>query len=694
MTLAVGVLLNNRYRIQSVLGQGGMGAIYRARDENLGVSVAVKENLFLTDEYARQFQNEANILASLRHPTLPRVRDYFVVSGQGQYLVMDYIDGEDLRTRIDREKRLPENEVIMIGIKICEALAYMHERQPAVVHRDLKPGNIRITPDGDVVLVDFGLAKEMHDDQVTTTGARAMTPGYSPPEQYGSARTDARTDVYSLGATLYAALTGVIPEDGLSRATGKNELTSLRVFAPKVDRRLSAAIEKAMAVEPEDRFQTADDFRTALVESGDLSLASRKSPTITPAPASTEDEPGAPQSTPKERVKWKRASTPKRKPVKPWVWVTGGLIIGLVAIAAVFLLAPGVFASFTSPQPTATLLPVQPSPLPSPMVQATPAIADTAPAPTLFPTAIITPTKPASTAALTVTPVGGSAQIAFASNRTGSMQIWLMNADGSQPQQITRISNGACQPDWSPDGTQIVFVSPCVSKSDSGYPGGRIFIMGADGSDVQALPVMLNPEGDYDPAWAPDGKRIAYTSMVAGRPQILVYSFEDKVSINITNSKFSDSNPSWSPNGKTIAFVRQILGSQIYTMTDRGENQTQFNLSDSSTFNQKPVFTNDGTMIIFSQYRASSAIPSFLALRLQDQQTTKEIRIPPGNLSIGPVTDASISPDGFWMVFESWPDGKNHDIYRMMINGGDRAQLTSDPAFDFGPVWRPSNLNK
>lgn len=693
MTLAVGVLLYNRYRIQSILGQGGMGAIYRARDENLGVSIAVKENLFLTDEYARQFRNEANILASLRHPTLPRVRDYFTVSGQGQYLVMDYIDGEDLRTRIDREKRLPENEVIMIGIKICEALAYMHERQPAVVHRDLKPGNIRITPDGDVVLVDFGLAKEMHDDQVTTTGARAMTPGYSPPEQYGSARTDARTDIYSLGATLYAALTGVIPEDGLSRATGKNELTSLRVFAPKIDRRLSSAIEKAMAVEPEDRFQTADEFRTALVEAGDLSLASRKSPTITPAPVSAIDEPGSPQIPPKERVKWKRASTPKRKPIKPWVWVMGGLLIGLVVIVGIFVMYPGVFSAFTPSQPTATP-PVQASPQPSPTIKTVQATAEIIPSATLPPPATLAPTRPALTSALTVTPIGGSAQIAFASNRSGSMQVWLMNADGSQPQQTTRLSNGACQPDWSPDGAQIAFVSPCSSKSDSGYPGGRIFTMNADGSDVQALPVVLNPEGDYDPAWSPDGRRIAYTSMVAGKPQILVYSFEDKVSVNITNSKFSDSNPTWSPNGKLIAFVRQILGSQIFTMTDRGENQTQFNMSDSSTFTQKPVFTNDGTMIIFSQYKASSAIPFFLALRLQDQQTTKEIRIPPGNLSIGPVTDASISPDGFWMVFESWPDGKNHDIYRMMINGGDRAQLTSDPAFDFGPVWRPSSLNK
>src|SRR5208337_3321726 len=126
----------------------------------------------------------------------------------------------------------------------------MHTRKPAVLHRDIKPGNIKITPEGEVILVDFGLAKIMQGSQATTTGARAMTPGYSPPEQYGTARTDPRSDVYSLGATLYAALTGIIPEDGLARAMDNVELTPLRKRNPKVSRKLASAIEKAMAVRP------------------------------------------------------------------------------------------------------------------------------------------------------------------------------------------------------------------------------------------------------------------------------------------------------------------------------------------------------------------------------------------------------------------------------------------------------------
>ena len=268
MTLERGYLLYKRYRILEVLGQGGMGSVYRALDENLGIEVAVKENLFTTEEYARQFRLEAVILANLRHPNLPRVTDHFVVSGQGQYLVMDFIEGEDLRQRMERQGTISDQEVILIGAAICDALTYLHTCRPPVIHRDLKPGNIRITPDGRIYLVDFGLAKIVRGTQATTTGARAMTPGYSPPEQYGTARTDPRTDIYSLGATLYAALTGVIPEDGLARAMDEVELTPICKHNPRVGRRLAAVIEKAMAIRPEDRFQTAEDFKRSLLEAG------------------------------------------------------------------------------------------------------------------------------------------------------------------------------------------------------------------------------------------------------------------------------------------------------------------------------------------------------------------------------------------------------------------------------------------
>jgi serine/threonine-protein kinase len=242
MTLERGAFLHNRYRILEILGQGGMGSIYRAIDENLGVEVAVKENLFTTDEYARQFRREAIILANLRQPNLPRVSDHFVIEEQGQYLIMDYIEGEDLRERMDRFGLIPENEIIVVGVAICDALSYMHTRKPPVLHRDIKPGNVKISPQGEIFLVDFGLAKVVQTGEQTSTGARAMTPGYSPPEQYGAARTDHRSDIYSLGATMYAALAGIIPEDSLARTMEQTELTPIRKRNNKISRRTASAI--------------------------------------------------------------------------------------------------------------------------------------------------------------------------------------------------------------------------------------------------------------------------------------------------------------------------------------------------------------------------------------------------------------------------------------------------------------------
>jgi serine/threonine-protein kinase len=288
MPLEIGSILNQRYLIQAVLGQGGMGSVYQALDQNLDAQVAIKENLFLTDEYARQFQREAVIMASLRHPNLPHVVDYFIISGQGQYLAMDFIEGEDLRERIQREITIPDADVVMVGAAICDALSYLHSRTPPVIHRDVKPGNIKITPEGQVFLVDFGLVKVMEDNQATTTGARAMTPGYSPPEQYGTAHTDHRSDIYSLGATLYAALSGVIPEDGLSRATGKADLTPLHDYLPKINRKLEDVIETALSVEPDDRFQSADDFKVALLEAANLLHLAPRSVAVTPPPDPTQ----------------------------------------------------------------------------------------------------------------------------------------------------------------------------------------------------------------------------------------------------------------------------------------------------------------------------------------------------------------------------------------------------------------------
>jgi hypothetical protein len=264
MTLSIGQVVDNRYRIVKLLGQGGFGAVYEAWDTRLERPCALKENLASYPEAEKQFGKEATILANLNHPNLPRVIDHFTVPGQGQYLVMDFVEGEDLQQMLDRRGPLPEDEVLPWIAQTCDALAYLHGQSQPVIHRDVKPANIKIAPDGHPMLVDFGIAKLYDPALRTTLGARAITPGYSPPEQYGHARTDIRSDIYSLGATLYALLTGEEPADSVERLIGAAVLTPPKQLNPLISEPVARVIMKALAAEPAQRFQSADEFKRAL----------------------------------------------------------------------------------------------------------------------------------------------------------------------------------------------------------------------------------------------------------------------------------------------------------------------------------------------------------------------------------------------------------------------------------------------
>jgi len=266
MPLETGQIINERYRIVTELGQGGFGAVYRAWDINLNKPCAVKENLATAPEAQRQFKREASVLANLTHPNLPRVIDHFSLPGEGQYLVMDFVDGEDLATVVEREKSVSTEKALNWINQVADALIYMHKQKQAVIHRDIKPANIRLTPDGNAMLVDFGLVKFYDPSQRTTMGARAITPGYAPPEQYGHGRTDARTDIYALGATLYILLTGQEPLESVIRVTGK-VLLPVHNIKPSIPAHIGKAIEKAMSLEPDQRFQNVAEFKAAINDS-------------------------------------------------------------------------------------------------------------------------------------------------------------------------------------------------------------------------------------------------------------------------------------------------------------------------------------------------------------------------------------------------------------------------------------------
>ena len=259
-----GTVINNRYRIARLLGKGGFGAVYLAWDSQLDKPCAVKENFDPSPEAQRQFEREASILANLEHPNLPTVKDHFSLPGQGEFLVMYFVEGEDLQEKLDHAGGpLPETQVMPWILQVLDALAYLHGLQPPVIHRDIKPANIRITTGGRAMLVDFGIAKLFDPHKQTTLGARAVTPGYSPFEQYGQKSTDVRTDIYALGATLYTLLTGVQPSESIGRVAGAH-LPKPRTLNPAITPNTENAILKAMEIQPTRRFQGAREFKDAL----------------------------------------------------------------------------------------------------------------------------------------------------------------------------------------------------------------------------------------------------------------------------------------------------------------------------------------------------------------------------------------------------------------------------------------------
>ena len=264
MPITAGETLNNRYRIVKLLGEGGFGAVYRAWDLSLKHPCALKENLEVSPEAQRQFEREATVLAQLTHPNLPRVTDHFVIPGQGQYLVMDFIEGIDLATLVASQGAVTPHQAIHWISQIADALVYLHSQHSPVIHRDIKPANIRIKPDGTAVLVDFGLVKLYNPQQRTTMGARAVTPGYAPPEQYGQGATDPRTDMYALAATLYTLVTGSEPPESVQRMAG-TPLTPVTQMNSQVLPTTSRVIERAMALKPADRYPTVRDFKAALL---------------------------------------------------------------------------------------------------------------------------------------------------------------------------------------------------------------------------------------------------------------------------------------------------------------------------------------------------------------------------------------------------------------------------------------------
>jgi len=261
------LLKNDRYRIRQFMTSGGFGAVYLAEDTVLGNRWCIlKESFDQTEAGRKQFEIEVATLSNLSHPHLVRVTDSFSETDRSMYLVMEYVQGQDLEDILRFSPQgLLEQQVLTWMDQILDAVAYCHNFNPKVVHRDIKPGNIRIRqPDGKAILVDFGIAKIGDKSAKTEKAAQGYTPGYSPLEQYGKEGTDTYSDVYALGATMYHLLTGQHPPEAVDRAHGSATLSPPTSLKPAISQNTSHVIMTAMALRSHHRYQTATDMRMAL----------------------------------------------------------------------------------------------------------------------------------------------------------------------------------------------------------------------------------------------------------------------------------------------------------------------------------------------------------------------------------------------------------------------------------------------
>jgi Tol biopolymer transport system component len=650
-----------RYEITKELGRGGMADVFLAHDPQFNRQVAVKvmpAELLRDSSFLARFQREARTIANLQHPAIVPVFDYGE-DGNQPYLVMRHMPGGSLAERLDGSKTLSLEEIIRILSAIAPALDKAHT--VGIIHRDLKPSNILFDEDGHPYLADFGIAKLTEATAVLTTGVIG-TPEYMSPEQgEGKEKLDGRSDIYALGVIVYQLLTGQLPFQAdtamsIIYAHIHEPLPDILQIKPDVPKGVRAVLDKAMAKDREARYPTARAFVEALANATSVSVtevieerpAAPETTVLEDEPAAKPVEKAAPAR--REEAKKRAEAKPKAKPKSPpkerrtiprWAWLAGG---GIVAV--------GLLLWGLNSRPPAV------------------AVAETPAAPP-------TSDGPATDQpALAVTPLGGGAgRIAFASLRDGNREIYVMDVDGLNQNNLTNDPADDFDPAWSPDGSRIAFVSDRDGNQE-------IYSMDADGGNQTRL--TSSDDEDKQPAWSPDGRRIALTILTPdGAADLFVMDADGGNLVNLTNCACratSDFAPAWSPDGRQLAFaaVTETGRTEIFVMDADGSNQTQ--LTNGPSDNLAPEWSPDGSQIAFHSFRDGHA-----ELYLMNADGSQQTRLTEGDVDN---FNPSWSPDGSQIAFVSLREGLD-DIFVLDVQTGDQTRLTGDPAEDFDPALSP-----
>lgn len=593
MILAPGTVLQGRYTIVRLIGQGGMGAVYEAEDGRIHGRVALKHFLVAAqlDEgmerrMRRAFEREAQLLHRLSHSALPHISNYFATP-EGQFLVMDFIEGDDLDTLIQRRGMpFPVAQVLDWGATLLEVLSYLHRRQPPILHRDIKPQNIKLTPDGRLTLLDFGLARETQlAPGATVSAVVGYTPHYAPLEQIQGSGISERSDLYAVGATLYRLLTDTVPPDALARAAlvlqgDADPLRPPAALNPAVPQALSDLLLQTLALNPDDRPASASELRERLQS-------------IAPAPEAIEERRGT-------RTSPESISAPERIGLR---YPKLSLLLALIVVVLIAWISTG--RQLDVGWSEAEDIPEEAYREKLAFIQEREIciIAATSE------TRCIRQDDTLDVLNATWSPSGSHIAFTGSGTASGDREIYVMRPDGQDLRRLTIRLGYDSHPSWSPDEQQILFSSELDSTLTA---PAEVEIHGvaafgtAEQRTIRSEPLreIAGPTlQDRYPAVSPDGTRIAFFSNQDGGWGLYVMDADGGNRRRIAATSLNIYGPSWSPDGTRIAFNSRVNSfEQIHVIDADGSNQTRLTHTHMNR-NEAPAWSPDGQHIAFSSYR-------------------------------------------------------------------------------------------
>lgn len=722
----LGHTLGKRYRFDELLGEGSFAHVYRITDLHRRATLAAKvlrPDIAQEPTFLERFRREASVLASLQHPNIVRFYD-IVEAGSAMFILMDYIPGLTLEMVFRRQGGPIKPAASLVYLTpLAAALHFAHNE--GVIHRDLKPGNILIHENGTLFVTDFGIARVLNIVSELTAGTTLGTPFYMAPEQITGPHITPAADIYALGILLYRMYTGQVPFRGES-GTGTTPATRITYEhvhqipeAPKqLNPDLSLAVQevilRCLEKDPAQRYATVSDLYDALAEAIGAPPISLEDPHqtgqyppippdmklpewsqfIKPVPephvllpdASEEDDTG-PVVVPgleAEQPESQRATEPhledqlesrgaartlfsfgrriipttqphlfppsrltpppshasapaRRRRQGLGVIVAGGLLLlASLCIAALYL--SGVFNTTTNGNPTPDSQVTNDTPAPS-------------------------QNHPSGT------------RIAFDSGRNGTQDIFIMNLDGTDLQQVTGMSGAERGPAWSPDGTRIAFYG--ASSEQGTYD---IYVINVDGADMRNITNTASVDERY-PTWSPDGLQLAFHSNADGDWDIYIIRLDGTGLRAVTNNSADDLGPDWSPEGTQIAYHTDVWGAPYEIAVVNLNSLDVRRVTSSDDANTFPTWSPDGTRLAYTVIDADDNATNISVIKTDGTAVQVLTNIPTRD------SFPDWSPDGTRIIYQSGEPGES-GIFVIPAEGGDPEALTGRQA-NFLPEWEP-----